>query len=140
MLTKLWMIVHGVLVQIHSWSNPTNDALQAWAEESKASMEASLLKAEKYRAEVTRSVDFSVAKCMDTLNEMENVSNYTYFKVLENFLCADWRGCFSVCLRIGERHGQKGSSNLFGLTLFYFLGSVVGQFAILSCWITIMTL
>ena len=70
------------------------DALQAWAEASKA-------KAERYRArsvEATSSyvtsADFTLSKCVTTLDEIDGISDDAYMKALEKFKDADWREMF----------------------------------------------
>ena len=78
-----------------------SDALLAWAESSKARMEASLAKAERYRARsveaesvTTATTDFSISKCVDILNDMEDISDDVYIAALEKFKDPDWREMF----------------------------------------------
>ena len=88
------------------------DALQAWIESSKlkadAFVEASKLKAEaslarveRYRAksvEATSSAvtssDYTIAKCVTELNEMENISDDSYTKAVDKFKDPDYREAF----------------------------------------------
>ena len=77
------------------------DALQAWAEASKAKAEVSMAKAERYRArsvEATSSsvtsADYTLNKCVTTLDEIDGISDDAYMKALEKFKDADWREMF----------------------------------------------
>ena len=70
-----------------------NDALQSMAEASKAKIEASKAKAERYKRytidEVSSSTaptnDFSLGKCINILETMEEVNDEIFIKAVEKF-------------------------------------------------------
>ena len=75
------------------------DALQAWAEASKARAEVQRAKVERYKArgenasEVT-SNDYTISKCIAVLDEIEGVSDDHYVKALEKFTEVKYREIF----------------------------------------------
>ena len=70
-----------------------NDALQSMVEASKAKIEASKAKAERYKRytidEVSSSTaptnDFSLGKCINILETMEEVNDEIFIKAVEKF-------------------------------------------------------
>ena len=74
-------------------SSQMNDALQSMAEAAKARIEASKAKAERYKRhtsdEVSSSIaptnDFSLGKCINILETMEEVNDEIFMKIVEKF-------------------------------------------------------
>ena len=74
-------------------SSQMNEALQSMAEAAKARIEASKAKAERYKMytidEVSSSIaptnDFSLGKCINILESMEEVNDEIFMKVVEKF-------------------------------------------------------
>ena len=83
------------------------DALKAWAKTSKARIEtckveikALLARAERYKSETSSEVtsaitnDFSITKCITTLQTIDLLDNNKYLKVIEKFTSPNWRDIF----------------------------------------------
>ena len=83
------------------------DTLKAWVEASKARNETSrakteafLAKAERYKNRTTSEAtstginDFSITKCMTTLQTINLLDNDKYLNVVDKFTYPDWREIF----------------------------------------------
>ncbi|XP_061336432.1 uncharacterized protein LOC133283570 [Gastrolobium bilobum] len=71
------------------------DALQAWAKASKTKAEVSFARAEKYRATSSYySTDYSITKCVASLEEIEDIANNIYIKALKKFVEPTWSEMF----------------------------------------------
>ena len=74
-------------------SSQMNEALQSMVEAAKARIEASKAKAERYKRytinEVSSSIaptnDFSLGKCINILESMEEINDEIFMKVVEKF-------------------------------------------------------
>ena len=69
-----------------------SDVLLRWAKSSKAKMEVSLVKVERYRVRSVKielvtiaTSDFSISKCVDMLNDLEDIGDDVYVATLEKF-------------------------------------------------------
>ncbi|XP_012567316.1 uncharacterized protein [Cicer arietinum] len=67
------------------------NALLAWAKESKAKTDAILMERFKSRS---INADYSLTKCVNVLNEIEDITDHVYMKALEKFKDPDWREMF----------------------------------------------
>ncbi|KAF7809472.1 L10-interacting MYB domain-containing protein [Senna tora] len=92
-----------------SMTHQMRDALQTWAKASKAIAEVQLEKAERYKAKRMEasiakdtSSDYSIAKCIFALNEIDDVSDDIYVKAMNKFIDATWREMF-MCVPIARK-------------------------------------
>ncbi|XP_057443284.1 uncharacterized protein LOC130735224 [Lotus japonicus] len=78
-----------------SKSNQMGDALAAWTEASKVRAVINFARAEKLMAKnVENTPDYSMAKCMTVLGEIEDISDDLFAKAIENFEKLVWRETF----------------------------------------------
>ncbi|XP_054813892.1 uncharacterized protein LOC129314474 [Prosopis cineraria] len=98
--SKMWPeLIAKALVDAIAKLHELREALTAWIEASKAKAEASKAKAERYKGETSKeatssSLDYSLAKCVIALNEIENDED-SYMKALEKLKNdPEWREIF----------------------------------------------